>query len=96
MQPNNGSQWIRISGTATGTATVKAEPCIVTGVLIGSGKEGSVALYDSSDGTTAKVMTAINCNLSGSQPAFLPMNAQMKVGLTYVKTGTTDLTVYYV
>ena len=95
MQPNNGVQWYNLATTSAGTPTIKAEPCILVGVMIGNNKTGTVTFHDSASGTTAKFMSGIS-NAAGTAPVYVQMNAQMKAGLTAVVGGTVDVTVFYI
>jgi len=89
-----GANWLRISGTAAGSAVIKAEQTTLYGVLLGQNKTGTVTFYDSPTGTVARQLTPID-NTVGTAPSFIPVFGKMKKGLYYVSGGTTDMTVFF-
>jgi hypothetical protein len=93
MQPISADQWTRISGTSVGTTTVSTRDGVLSNIVIGADKEGTVTFYDSASGTSDATEMLVLNNNAGSIPTNISVNARLKSGLIAVTGGTTDLTV---
>lgn len=91
----SGGQWTRISGTAAGTAVVHERECVLERIIIPATKTGTVTFYDSDSlaGTALTNEIAVVVNDTVDFPHSIECQIQCKNGLTYLKGGTTDLTV---
>lgn len=96
MQPVDGHEWQRISGTAAGTTNVLTRKGNFAGVFVPLAKTGTATFYDQNAGTSAAtLMFEISNAIAGSVPPYREVNARVKNGLTVVVGGTTDLVVLY-
>ena len=93
MQPISGDQFVRVSGTGAGTTAIKVSSTVLTRIIIGADKEGTVSFYDHPSGAT-NLIAVINNN-AGSIPINVDFGIQCRNGLTAIVGGTTDLTVVY-
>lgn len=94
MQPVSGYQWSRVSGTAAGTTTIKANETRLHAVVIGDSKTGTITVYDNATGTASGYFQAFNNNI-GTIPQSVLVDAQFRKGLTVVLGGTVDMTFVY-
>ena len=92
-QPNNASQYNRVSGTVAGTTLISPDACNFNTVTVGANYTGTVTFYDSATapGTTStNLMIAVNNN-SGSVPVTIQPYVHTKNGLVAVSGGTVDM-----
>ncbi len=92
-QPISGAAWKRINGTAIGTTTIVAEPAVLHSIVIGTSVTGTVDFYDDATGSVTGNFMFTMQNTGGSVPQNVIVDAQLKNGLSYVKSGTTDMMV---
>ena len=90
---NTGHQWSKIAGTALGTTTLKTNSTILDSIFMPATATGTITIYDSASGTSAVNFTVVNDTVDF--PASIPLNIQLRKGLTYVTSGTTNALLIY-
>lgn len=90
---NTGYQWSVISGTAVGTATLTSRSTFVKSLFLPASATGTIALCDSSSGTSTTSITVVNDTVDF--PTLIPLEINFKEGLSYVVSGTTNAVLIY-
>lgn len=91
MQPQGAAQYKNLSGTAAGTATLFARPCVLERIIIPASATGTVTFYDDASGATNSIFAIVNDTVDF--PTSIECGFQCRRGLGYITGGTTSMTV---
>lgn len=93
LQPNSGYQWSTIAGTALGTVTLKSTSTVLERLVMPASATGTIAIYDSASGAAGSSFTVVNDTVDF--PTTIELGMQLRNGLTYVTSGTTNAIAIY-
>lgn len=93
MSTSYGLQWSRVSGTAVGTVTLKDRDAVLQRVVFPATATGTIDIYDSASGTSATTFKLVNDTVDF--PTTVDLGIQLRNGLTYVTSGTTNALIIY-
>lgn len=91
---SGGYQWTRVSSTATATTCISASEGVLKSVHFPANKTGTVTFYDDGAGAANNQIGAYP-NTVGSIPTFIPFDARVKNGISYIAGGTCEFTVFW-
>lgn len=93
LQPVSGLQWRAVAGTALGTVNLTTDPTNLVRIVMPASATGTLAIYDSSTGATGSSFTVVNDTVDF--PTTIELGVQLKNGLSYVTSGTTNALIIY-